>query len=268
MIALTLAAALLPAAPATARSSGVAYFKVSLKATQQTTWKEHTTYGATCSGPIEITGSGSSTIRLATTRPRPLVIRRAAGAAGASLAFADGSQSLSVSGTYSRAGVREARALNPVQPGKCPRQEDPPPPDCGTKRYPAGTSVWLGYETVEMQDPDDLVSSLVDGVVMSGPTAPGWTGAAPYLNCPSGTTLDHHLGILRPVRGAGLRSPDTGKAALPIAKLFGKRKRFRVRYSDTGTLDDTPAGQGTRPVTTQLRWVVTFTRLARRPAGF
>jgi hypothetical protein len=60
-----------------------------------------------------------------------------------------------------------------------------PPPDCGTKRYPAGTTVSLGYETVETQDPNDLVSSLVDGVVMSGPHAPGWTTAAPYFNCPS-----------------------------------------------------------------------------------
>ena len=268
LIALTLAAAVIPAAPAAARTSGVAYFKVSFKATQQMSWKELTTYQSKCAGTIEISGSGSSAIRLASSRPRALMIRRVAGANAASLTFADGSQSLPVSGTYSRAGFRTARSLSAVPPGRCPRQEDPPPPDCGTKRYPAGTTVSLAYETVEMQDPDDLVGSLVDGVVTSGPQTPGWTAAAPYLNCPSGTTLDHHLGILRPFNGGPYLSPDTGKAALPIAKVFGKRKRFRVRYSDKATIDETPPGQGTRPVTTQLRWVVTFTRLAHRPAGF
>jgi hypothetical protein len=269
LIALTAVAAALPAAPAAARSADAAYFKVSFKAVQHTTWKEHVFYrNSTCDGwptPTEIRGQGSSTVKLATPRPQPAVARRAGGALGATLQFANGGQALPAAGSYTRAGEVHATLLGPPPPRKCGYSE-PIPPDCGTKSFPGGTEIYLAYQSVEAADPD-RPAPLFDGVTMSGPRAPGWLTAAPYLNCPE-IVGDHELGYPLFLKQHNVFTRDTGRAKLSLRTLFGTRKRFRVFVDLKRTVDMAPVGgEGELPVTTELKWVLTFRRLAHRPAG-
>jgi len=260
-----LAIVALPAAPAAAASPRPAYFKVSFKAVQNLSWTENLTYNSTsCGGsPLEMTGHGSSSIRIATPRPQPAVATREPGRRSATLLFGGGGASVPVQGTYRREGSRQGQYLVPPPPGSCPKPE-PTPIDCGTKRYPAKTRLYAAWESVGNANSDDLTAPLFDAVVISGPEAPGWTVSPGYLNCPE-VVGDHRFGAPRANAPA-----ETGRGSLPLRTLFGRRSHFRVEVHLVRKSDITPkipGVTGSRKATTDLAWTMQFTRLARRPPG-
>jgi len=79
ILAVSLAAtAVLPANPASARLSRVAYFKVAFVATQATTWSEDIT-AHSCGGVQRTTGHGGSSLRVRTPAAQPAVARQVHG---------------------------------------------------------------------------------------------------------------------------------------------------------------------------------------------
>ena len=138
--------------------------------------------------------------------------------------------------------------------------------DCGSRSYPRDSQVALHFDTPKSWD-DSFYGDppLVPSLHLAGPTWPaGGPAGLGYQNCP-GERDDALLG-LHDEDGLAM---DSGHGGLPIGTIFGKRKHFTV----TGVLNRTshphvmPPVTGTHEVTVALRWRVTFTRLAHRPAG-
>jgi hypothetical protein len=266
ILAITIAALALPATPAAAKPSRTAYFKVDIAVVQSLTWTENTE-GYTCSGQGKFgeIGKGQSVMRLRTLFGWPMVAKRVSGLREATLRSQNGGGELPVSGTLVRGGVRQQTTIIPAPPGSCQRPLSQAAPDCGTKAYPAGTRLVVGWATprdwIGMDGPRPRVPSLT----LRGPNVPEWRAGAGWVNCP-GIGGDELLGAQTyPTPGR-----DAGSAPLPTATLFGTRKRFTARGHIKRTLDYArvlgPSISGSKPVTTEVTWTATFTRLARRPA--
>jgi hypothetical protein len=135
--------------------------------------------------------------------------------------------------------------------------------DCGTHTYPASSRLVLLYDTPESwQEYSDGPAPLASTLHLRGPYVPEWLHSPLYLNCP-GEPYDFELGAVNP----GVPGTRTDATTLPLGTLFGGRERFEVEGGVTTTrFRPLPEGAtGFTKVKTDLRWTVTFTRLARRP---
>lgn len=254
---LTLTSAAVPAAPAAAEPSRVAYFEVSASARQNVNWSESVLASGGCA-TVRMIGQGGSWLRLHTPAPQVAVARQIGNESRVQFIF---KPYLHVKATLQR----EGKMVNTLVTGGqgCPPPLDPVASDCGVRQFPRDTRISLAYDAPDNWPGTDGPAPLVPSLHISGPYAPEWLGRPLYQNC-SGEQSDDVLGVDY-LRAYGR---DTGAAALSMKELFGTRKAFTVN----GFLKKTeqyPLGSGmsgTHPVTTELKWSVTFTRIARSAA--
>jgi hypothetical protein len=279
-LVVALAAALaLVAADGASAGSRVAYFKVSLVASQDVSWEKHLTYRTNCgSGFIQLEGQGKSALRIRTPRPQPAVaqLRRNG---QVTLRFRGSGAMLPVVGTLTRHGASYATGQTPETTSGCPKPEPPVAPDCGTRRFGGHSSIGVNYLTPadspdREPDPDlDLgpltgrdfnLGSLTDAIVLTGPSVPGWRGVV-FEWCPGASGDDVLRGPVYERNGA--RSTP---GHLASSWLFGKRRRFSVNEHSNDRVETAPtsgAVSGTFPIKTETDWTLTFRRLARWPSG-
>jgi hypothetical protein len=246
-LAVALAAAVLPAAPAVARP---AHFKVTVKATQDIAWKEDI-FGRGCNGTVvETFGGGHSRMSIHSRRPVGAVARRAGGRTILTLR-----RPLLVAGTMSREGALENRGTDT---GHHCGQVTPVARDCGTRTFPRDAR--LSVELVDPRDWDETYGPvpLAPALVLTGPFSIAWMGGPVFGNC-IGPGQDWRLG------------PHAGPAVLFARTLFGHRRRFRIAGGVHETIDQAVPGPvitgGHWPVTTTIRWTVAFTRIESARLG-
>jgi hypothetical protein len=244
-------------------ASRTAYFKVSLTASQDVSWTKHLTYTSSCGGTTQLEGEGTSAIRVHTPRPQPAVAQRLRGGRIA-LLFGHGRSAVPVVGTVSRHGVSYATGGSPAAGPGCGSPEPPVASDCGTKPYPAGSEIGVGYYTPEDWPYHYGGEPLVRSIAISGPAAPGWHGIV-FQWCPGANGDELLRGPVYEPEGA-----HSTPGGLAPGDLFGRARRLKVTGHGRQTVDTAPNQRGvtgTFPITTTTNWTLTFTRLARRPAG-
>ena len=263
LVAAITATVVLAVAQGASAASHTAYFKVRLVASQHVTWSKHLTFDSCGGGKVQLDGSGTSAIHVRTPSAQPAVARRVGGGR-VTLAFRNGASLLPVVGTISRNGVSSASGGGSATDPKCTtRPEAPITPDCGTKPYPGGTTIGVGYYTPEDWPYNSGPTPLVPSLVLTGPGAPGWHGMV-YQWCPGANGDEVFRGpIYDP------EAPSTGPGGLPPAKLFGTLRSFTVTGRTHDTVDTAKriGLNGTFPITTETSWKLKFTRVAHRPAG-
>jgi hypothetical protein len=242
------AAAFPAAAPARA-----ARLNVSLSARQLIEWRQDLTIHACGGGIFRTLGDGESLLTLHTRAAVPVTARLVrAGGREIALEFPGGTPELPVQGTLTRSGADSAVVIHPGTPGACPPPE-PIPPDCGAKPLPADARITVGTDYW----PDNRVKHRFDRIALAGPLSRDWLTGPGYRHCSA-------MG-----RDDVLAGPASGTRALvaklPVARVFGKRRRFTVRATRTETVDHmagthSPGNTGTRPVVTTTDWRLTFTR--------
>jgi hypothetical protein len=156
--------------------------------------------------------------------------RGASGGGRVTLLFGHGRSALPVVGTITRKGVSYATGTTGTGPN-CPRPEPPIAPDCGTRHYPAGSEIGVGYYAPDDWPFETLSPPLVRSIVLTGPSAPGWHGVV-FQWCP-GVNGDEVL------RGP-VYEPDgahTSSDALAPGDLFGPARRIKVSGHRRDTVD-------------------------------
>jgi hypothetical protein len=241
-----------------------AYFKVGLVVSQDVTWTKHLTVRTSCgSGTIQLEGNGTSALRVRTPRPQPAVAQRLTNGRIA-LRFRAGGALLPVVGTISRQGESYATGLTPGTGSGCPPPEPPVASDCGTRRFPENTTVGVGYYTEEDWPYDSGPPPLGSAIALTGPSSPRWRGVV-FEWCPGASGDDVLRGPVYEPEG-----PHSSPGLLAPKMLFGTLGRFRVSGHSSNRVDTAPKGgsiSGSFPIRTTTNWSLTFTRLARRPAG-
>jgi hypothetical protein len=249
-------------APAHAALSKKAFFGVKIRASQDVTWTRNMTVQG-CSDSITVlTGKGEAHLRVH-QRGNPWLIAKRIDDKRATLTFSNGTVGTAAAGTFSRKGeLGGSTSKPPRDPGACP-QPIPTEPDCGTLALPGDAKLFMSYVlpiTWSYGAPVPKGPSLV----LNGPYSPRWLTGPPFTWCP-GMNGDDTLGgtwnTNVPVHA--------GPAPLPLAKLFGTRKHFTVRWNDKRTVETVHPGgaviSGTLPITTTIHWSVRFDRLAHEP---
>jgi hypothetical protein len=222
---------------AAAAAGAPSYFNVSLTATEDLTWSKDIATAA-----CAVKGEGRSSIRVRTVSAQPAVADRVGGGR-VRLSFRGGKPFLPVAGSYSRQGTLEPTVVEDAR-DRCGSAKRT---DCGARRYPAGAFVQLKPRS--------------GSLLLRGPYTPRiWN---PFRSCP-GSDLNGELGA------PATAGPDTGAAALPLGRLFGRAKRFTVEGRTRRTVDlarrsSIPGLTGTEPVTTTIQWKMTFVRRGGPP---
>jgi len=237
MLAAALAAAAFGSASASAKE---AVFVVKVDAAQDVGWYRNMTVKGCSDSISELTGRGEAHLRSHSTGDPWIAVRRIDSRRAVLV-----TPTIHAAGTFARDGAVASNASTPPRnPGSCP-QAIPTAADCGTRALPDDATFNLSYAPA-------------GGLGLTG------LEGRPFEHCP-GVNGDDTLGATWYTNDV----VQTGPAPLPIAKLFGKRRRFTVHWSDTRTVETVRPGglviSGTFPVTTTIRWSVRFTRLAKRP---
>lgn len=234
LLTAALAAATLGATSASAKE---AVFAVRISAAQDVGWyRDMTVHG--CSDSVaELTGRGEAHLRVHSTGAPWVAVQRIDSRRAVMVA-----PTIHAAGSLARDGAVATTASTPPRDvGACP-QAIPVAGDCGTRALPIDATLSLSY-------------ALPGGLGLLGPHSTRWLEARPFDNCPG-------------VNGDDVA--QAGPAALPLARIFGTRKRFTVHWTETRTVETVQHGglvlSGTFPVTTTTRWSVRFTRLNKRPA--
>ena len=259
--ALAVALALALATRAAAAPS-TAYFRVSLTAAQDLSWSERATYRLCDGGTVDYAGAGHARLRVRTAESQIAVATRRGGHHPPTLLFSAGKANVPVVGTVTRDGERHPTAVRPAKPGACGDPLPPVAPDCGAKAYPAGTT--LGVEYFEPSEwPFSGPTPLVASIVLVGPARASFTAEPMFESCPGVGGDD----LLRANPEPEPEPAHSGPGSLPVAELFGHRRRFTVSGHSHATADNPLAAavSGSRPTATTTRWTLTFRRLARRP---
>jgi hypothetical protein len=255
------AALALGVADSASAGSRVAYFKVSLVASQDVSWEKQLTFDGCGGDKIQLEGKGSSAVRVRTPRPQPAVAQRAAGGR-ITLRFRNGGALLPVAGTITRSGWTAATGGS-GSGAECGRPEPPIASDCGTKHYPADAKIGVGYYTPEDWPYHSGPTPLIPSIALSGPASLEWRGIV-YQWCPGANGDDVLRGPVYENEAA-----HSSPGGLPPAKLFGALRRFKVTGHSRETVDTAKRARliGSSPITTETNWTLTFTRLAHRPSG-
>jgi hypothetical protein len=242
-----LLAALAVAGPAGAGTKiKKARFKVTVTATQTTTWSVDRRDPFEVCG-MTFRGSGEQTMRLATKRPAVVHVLHAF-----DTTKKPETQAMILLGplwrgtiaspvTVERSGTMTTTPNSSVPCGDGDGGPPPPPPepDCGRRQY-AGY-LGLTHFPVGSYPGDDPVP-LTGVLALDGPK-PGAPSQL-YRNCPFSAADSLLL---------------SQRATLTARKVFGKARRFTVRARAQNVFDN----DGTHHETT-MRWKATFTRLANR----
>ena len=258
------ALAVTAAAPAGAALSKKAYFDVAISARQDVTWTRNMTVQG-CSDSIAVlTGKGESHLRVRQAQNPWVIAERPSDGRPATLLFSGAKPGMRAVGTISRKGELGGYTSKPPRdPGACP-QPIPKQPDCGTLALPDDAQLFMSYYATPATWTYAKPAPKQPSLVLTGPYSRGWATGPPFDWCP-GMNGDDMLGGT----WYGNDVVHTGPATLPLAKLFGTRKRFTVRFADTRTVETVHPGglviSGTFPVTTTIHWSVHFTRRAHAP---
>lgn len=240
-----LLALLVLAAPAAAAKVQKASFKIEIRAAQHSTWTSDFTTAGCGGGTSHAFGNGEQGFSMSTNKPfKVKVIRERFG--GSALSFFDysgGAQGVPVSVAAIREGVFTAETVG-GEPCGDGGGGPPPASDCGARSFSA--ELILDYFS-PTEYPDSEVTPLVDVLSLSGPfDAAGFSGDVLfdelYANCPAVGSNGGQL----------LLSP---KGAISPKKLFGKKKRFKVKAEDAVvTVTDSSREE------TRMSWTVKFKR--------
>jgi hypothetical protein len=248
------ALAVAAAAPAGAKLSTKAYFRIDVNATQHVTWSEHSSVRSCDGSVVELDGKGTGDV-IARDHNEPWAVARRQGARATLLVHDEGA-ALAAEGRVMRNGQVGASSS---ASGKSPNcgQSQPPQSDCGTMSIPGGAMLYVGLITPASwtySGPKPKVPMLT----LSGPNVPEWAGM-PFKFCP-GASGDSILA------GTWYEPPPAPPMAapLPLSKLFGKAKHFTVSFHDERLVQTGRPGGAVlsddHPVTTVIRWRVRFTR--------
>jgi hypothetical protein len=236
------------ASPAAAAKDQQASFKIEIRADQHSSWTLDFTTPSCGSGTSHLTGHGEHGFAMATNKPFKVKVFREPSGGGSAFSFFEygrGAQGVPVSVAAVREGVTsvETTGGEPCGDGG-DGSGTPPASDCGPRSFNA--ELILDYYS-PLDFPDSELTPLVDVLSPSGPfDAAGFSGDALwdelYTNCPAVGSNGGQL-LLSPAGGI---SPK---------KLFGKKKSFKVKASDTA-VDDTD----TSHEETRMSWTIEFTR--------
>jgi hypothetical protein len=234
------------AAPAGAKLSTQAYYRIDVRATQHVTWSEHSSVRSCDGSVLNLDGKGTGAV-IARDHNQPWVVARRQGARATLLVQDDGA-ALAAEGRVKRDGQVNASSSASGKNPNC-GQSGPPQSDCGTMPLPDTAMLYVGL----------ITPAKVPMLTLSGPNVPEWAGM-PFKFCP-GASGDSILA------GTWYEPPPAPPMAapLPLSKLFGKAKRFAVRFHDERTVQTGRPGGAVlsddHPVATVIRWKVRFTRV-------
>jgi hypothetical protein len=232
------------ASPAAAAKDQKASFKIEIRASQHSTWTSEFSTPACGGGTSYFSGNGEQGFSMTTKKPAKVkVVReRFGGSAFSFFEYGRGATGVPVNVAAVRDGVTSVETIG-GEP--CGGPGGPPPAsDCGARSFNA--DLILDYYS-PIDFPDSELTPLVDVLSVSGPfNAAGFSGDElfdeTYLNCPAIGTNGAQL----------LLSPSGGVSP---KKLFGKKKRFKVKAEDTVVTDTDSSHEETR-----MRWTVEFKR--------
>jgi hypothetical protein len=221
-----------PRAEATAAKLLKGKFRVEIEGVQRTTWE--TEFHDTDGCDLTMKGSGKETVRF---RSNPTVIDVLSYGHTTSLSRRSETASLDLNASITRRGTMNASGE--VCSYGDGTGDEPPAPDCGTRR--SRISVGLDY----VYKRPDFIAIRTDYAVPLDP----------FETCPAGgiswpTMLDTH-----PVSGR-----EVGQK-LPVRDLFRHGKNI-VIANDRAVQQD---AYGSKSVTT-IRWTLSFTRIDKRHA--
>jgi hypothetical protein len=258
VLAVTAAAFAIAAIPAGASSPTKAYFRLDVRASQHVTWS-HDSLTQGCGNSVtELHAKGTGDLSARDHNPPWAVAQRTSDGRMTLLVHGEVPSSLAVDGKYVRTWDQNAFFTKPPDdPKACPKSL-PGSPDCGTRALPAGALMYVNYIapgawTYAKPKPKGGV------LTVSGPIVQDWFGRPPFQLCGGASGDDTLAGtwydpVMRPMA-----------APLSPKKLFGKAKRFTVRYRDERTVQTAiPGGsvlEDDHPVRTTIHWKVTFTRV-------
>jgi hypothetical protein len=239
-----MAAAALAVASAAPASAKEPYFAVKISATQDVTWTRDMTVQGCSDSIMVLTGGGEAHLRVHQRGNAWVGVKRIDRLRATLIAPV-----VYAAGSFSRKGELASHASTPPRdPGACP-QAIPAVSDCGTLALPPDATLSLSYVPSKL--------------TLTGPHSAQWF-EGPFQHCP-GVNGDDSLGATWYTNDV----VQTGPAPLPLARVFGRRKHFALRWSDKRTVETARPGgivlSGTYPVTTTIRWSIRFTRLAKPP---
>jgi hypothetical protein len=116
-------------------------------------------------------------------------------------------------------------------------------------------------QIVDPRDWDDAygLPPLAPALVLTGPFSIDWIAGPVFANCIGPGLQDWRLPM------------HVGPRAVSARTLFGHRRRFKVSGAMTETIDAAVPGpvieSGHWPITTTIRWTVSFTRVESRGLG-
>jgi hypothetical protein len=254
---------LVAAAPAGAKLSKKAYFRLDARASQHVAWSGHATFNGCGDSVSEVDSAGTGDL---TARdldaPWAVAQRTNDGHRVTFLVHGEGA-AFAASGKLTRDGhVNAVFSKPPADPNVCRTYGGTGTPDCGTRVLPAGAVLYVNYFTPSAWSyPGPKPKTAL--LALSGPYVPEWSGIPPFNLCPTSNGDDR-------LAGSWYDTSVTPQmtVALPLAKLFGTAKRLTVRYADTRTVQTARPASGSvladdHPVTTTIHWTVRLTRLAK-----
>lgn len=248
------------AAPAGAKLSKKAYFRLDVEASQHVAWSNDSLTKGCSDSVLELHAKGTGDVT-AHDQDHPWALAQRPADARRTTLLVDGKtpSAFPVTGRYIRTWQQNAFFTKPPNdPNQCPKSL-PGSPDCGERILPPGALMYVNYIapgawTYPAPKPTGGVLTL------SGPYVQDWFGRPPFQLCggaPGDDTLAGTWYDTPPVR------PMT--APLPLAKLFGKAKRITVTYHGSRTVETGHTGPSVlsdlAPVSTQIHWKVTLTRI-------
>jgi hypothetical protein len=241
--ALIIAAALAvsASAPAGAKLSTQAYFRVDVLAYQNVEWSDHATIKGCSNSVLSVNGQGDGSV-IARDHNDPWAVARRTGNR-ATLLIQNEGPAFAAEGDVSRHGQVNADFTKPPDDPRDCQRPDAPQNDCGTQLLPQGALLYLSYTRPKLS--------------LNGPYVQEW-GGMPFKFCP-GANGDDTLA------GSWYQPGATTSASLPLTKLFGKAKKFTVEYHNVRTVQTAHPGGAVlsedHPVTTTIHWTVKFTRI-------
>jgi hypothetical protein len=252
----TVAVALAAAAPAGAKK---AYFRIDVRASQHVIWSTDSLSKGCSDSVIELHAKGTGDLRARNHNAPWAVVDRPADARRTTLLInGETPSSLSVDGQYTRTWQQNAFfSKPPSDPDLCPKSL-PGSPDCGARALPAGSLMYVNYIpsgawTYPAPKPKG------GALTLTGPYIEDWVGMPPFQLCGGANGDDTLAGSWYTTQVRPLAAP------LSLGKLFGKAKRFTVSYHDARTVETGRTSpyvlSAQAPVSTEIRWKVTFTRV-------
>ena len=249
-VVLTAGASLALAAPAMAAKSQQEKFKIEIFAEQHTDWTSSFTNTDDCTGSTSRTdGSGGQSFSLTTKKPVKVTAASNKISGDTFLALYSGKPTNPKIGVPVNVAADQQGSYSTtvIQQGEGEACGDggggapPPQPDCGPRSFKSEVrTTWVEPENY-FGDPAPLIPVLVlDGPLDADGNRPlhdQWT------NCP-GPAND---------TGGLIETPTGG---LPPKKVFGDKKKFKVKAKDTEQFNSSSTQQ-----TTRINWTVEFKRL-------